>query len=71
MAAPGFDLLVPTARHRDVLEALLAELPHLAGNVLHDSHTAALMREHGISRLCTRDTDFHRFPFLEIVDPVG
>jgi predicted nucleic acid-binding protein len=44
---------------------------YLVGNVLHDTHTAALMREHGISRLCTRDTDFHRFSFLEIVDPVA
>jgi predicted nucleic acid-binding protein len=49
---------------------VLAELPHLAGNILHDSHTAILMREHGIRRICTRDTDFHRFPFLEVIDPL-
>lgn len=28
------------------------------------------MREHGVSRICTRDTDFHRFPFLSVVDPL-
>jgi hypothetical protein len=28
------------------------------------------MREHGIRRIITRDTDFHRFPFLEPVDPL-
>jgi len=27
------------------------------------------MREHGIRRIYTRDTDFHRFPFLEPIDP--
>ena len=27
------------------------------------------MREHGIRRIYTRDVDFHRFPFLEVVDP--
>jgi uncharacterized protein len=27
------------------------------------------MREHGISRIVTRDRDFHRFPFLTVVDP--
>ena len=43
---------------------------HLAGNLLHDSYTAILMREHGIRRICTRDTDFHRFPFLEVIDPL-
>jgi len=29
------------------------------------------MREHGIRRIVTRDTDFHRFPFLESFDPVA
>ena len=47
---------------------MIAELPWLAGNLLHDAHTAILMREHGIRRICTRDTDFHRFAFLEVVD---
>lgn len=28
------------------------------------------MREHGLRRIYTRDADFHRFPFLEVVDPV-
>jgi hypothetical protein len=32
------------------------------------SHTAILMREHGIREIYTRDTDFHRFPFLRVVD---
>lgn len=36
---------------------------------MHVAHTAVLMREHGIERIFTRDTDFHRFPFLETVDP--
>ena len=36
----------------------------------HDAHTAILMREHGIKRIYTRDTDFHRFPFLESVHPL-
>jgi predicted nucleic acid-binding protein len=28
------------------------------------------MREHGIARICTRDTDFNQFPFLEVIDPL-
>lgn len=28
------------------------------------------MREHGIKQICTRDTDFNRFPFLEVIDPL-
>ena len=46
------------------------ELPDIRGNQMHDLHTAVIMREHGVSRICTRDTGFHRFPFLTVVDPV-
>jgi hypothetical protein len=67
----GLGVLVPTDRHRRVLAEVVDELPHLSGNMLHDAHTAVLMREHGIRRICTRDTDFHRFPFLEPVDPLS
>jgi len=45
-------------------------LVYAAGNVNHDAHTAILMREHGIRRICTRDFDFNQFSFLEVVDPL-
>lgn len=70
LASPGIDVLIPSQRHADVASEVFSELPHLAGNILHDTHTAILMREHGIRQICTRDTDFSRFPFLEIVDPL-
>ena len=71
LASPGFELLVATPRHAAVLARTLLELPDLRGNVMHDVHTAVLMREHGVSRICTRDTDFGRFPFLTVVDPLS
>jgi uncharacterized protein len=70
LASPGLSVLVPTQRHPDVASEVFTEFPHLAGSILHDAHTAILMREHGIKQICTRDTDFHRFPFLEVVDPL-
>ena len=70
LASPGLAVLVPTERHPEVAQEVIKEVPHLAGNLFHDAHTAVLMREHGISRICTRDTDFNRFPFLEVIDPV-
>jgi toxin-antitoxin system PIN domain toxin len=70
LASPGLGVLGPTQRHAEVAAQVIAELPHLAGNLFHDAHTAILMREHGIQRIITRDTDFHRFPFLEAVDPL-
>jgi hypothetical protein len=53
-----------------VLQRTIEEVPGLAGSILHDVHTAVLMREHGIRRIVTRDGDFHRFPFLEVIDPL-
>jgi uncharacterized protein len=70
LASPGLAVLVPTRRHADVASEVFTEFPHLAGNILHDAHTAILMREHGIKQICTRDTDFHRFPFIEVIDPL-
>ena len=70
LESPGFEILTPTPRHASVLAQTLEELPDLRGNVLHDLHTAVAMRENGISRICTRDTDFHRFPFLTVIDPM-
>jgi toxin-antitoxin system PIN domain toxin len=71
LQAPGLDILIPTDRHEAVAGAVLRELPHLSGNLMYDAQTAALMREHGITTIYTRDTDFHRFPFLRTVDPVA
>jgi hypothetical protein len=70
LAAPALGVLVPTDRHPAVAAELFKAIPHLGGNLMHDAQTAVLMREHGIRRVFTRDTDFHRFPFLEPVDPV-
>jgi toxin-antitoxin system PIN domain toxin len=69
--SPSLTLLTPTERHALVLAEIAADVPTLAGNIIHDLHTAVLMREHGIRRICTRDTDFHRFPFIEPIDPLN
>lgn len=69
LASPSISVLCAGDRHREILSATLSELPHLAGNIVHDMHTAVLMREHGISRIVTCDSDFHRFPFVDVIDP--
>ena len=71
LESPGFSLLTPTTRHTAVLGRTLAEVPNIRGLRMHDLHTAVLMREHGISRICTRDRDFSLFPFLDVVDPLA
>jgi toxin-antitoxin system PIN domain toxin len=70
LASPALGVLTETDRHAAVAGEVLQSIPRLSGNLFHDTHTAILMREHGIRRICTRDADFHRFPFLEVVDPL-
>lgn len=70
LAAPSLALLTESERHASVLASLVASVPELTGNLVHDAHTAALMLEHGVRTLYTRDTDFHRFPGLEVRDPL-
>jgi predicted nucleic acid-binding protein len=70
LASPGLGVLSPTPRHADVAEQVIREHPDLAGNLFRDTHTVVLMREHGKRRICTRDTDFHRFANLQVVDPL-
>ena len=69
LQSPGLGVIAATERHAAIVAQVLGELPWLAGNILHDAHTAILMREHGIRRVCTRDAAFHRFPFVEVVGP--
>jgi len=70
LQSPGLSMLTPTDRHAAVLAEVMSAVPMITGNLWHDAETAVLMREHGIRRICTRDTDFSRFPFVEIVDPL-
>ena len=71
VASPGLTVLTETERHTDVAAQVVGEVPALRGNLMHDAHTAILMREHGLRRIYTRDMDFHRFPFLEVIDPLA
>ena len=70
LAGSTCGLLVETERHAEVLAELAGRHARVAGNLVHDLHTATLMREHGVSEIWTADMDFHQFPFLRVVDPL-
>jgi toxin-antitoxin system PIN domain toxin len=67
---PGFAILTAEEHHWRHLEDILASLNHPAGNLFFDIRTAALMREHGIRRIYTVDTDFLQFPDVKVVNPL-
>lgn len=70
VGGPNLSILQHGARHPQIAAALALEVPELRGNLVFDAHTVALMREHGIRRIWTRDADFHRFPGIEVLDPL-
>jgi len=39
------------------------------GNLVPDAHLAALLKQHGVRTLFSRDTDFRKFGFLDLRDP--
>jgi len=47
-----------------------AELTAAAGNLVPDAHVATILREHGVRRIYTADTDFRKFDFLEVINPL-
>ena len=71
LASPTVTVLQETPRHAEIAREIVRTIPALRGNIAHDLHIAALLKEHGVRTLCTRDTDFHRFAFLEVVDPLA
>lgn len=72
LASPSNGMLVATPRHQEVAARFVDDHRGiLSGNLLHDAHTVALMVEHGVSRIVTRDADFHRFGGVEVIDPLS
>jgi toxin-antitoxin system PIN domain toxin len=41
------------------------------GNLVPDAHIATILRQHGVRRFYTADTDFKKFGFLEVVNPLA
>jgi toxin-antitoxin system PIN domain toxin len=68
---PKVDVLLETDRHPRFMVEVLSSAPPLRGNMYHDAHIAALMREHGVGTIATADRHFRVFPFLTVVDPTA
>jgi uncharacterized protein len=71
VAVVNFRILSATENHWQILRALVLELGQPSGSIFFDVHTVALMREHGIRRIATADTDFAKFRDLDLINPAG
>lgn len=65
---PHIRLLSEADGFWDVYCSLIDTVP-TRGNLVPDAHLAALLRQHGVRVIYTRDRDFRKFDFLEMRDP--
>jgi len=66
--APAITLLGEGPGHRAHLRNMVTA-GRATGNVAHDAHIAALLREHAVREFWTTDKDFHRFPGIAVRNP--
>lgn len=66
--SPSLTLLGEGPSHAGHLRATISAA-EATGNLVHDAHIAALLREHGVRELLTVDRDFARFPGLKVRNP--
>jgi len=70
LEAENVHVLGAAQGHWTVLGEVLEGLTHPSGNLFFDVRTAVLMREHGVGRIYTTDTDFLQFEGIEVVNPL-
>ena len=58
-----------TLEHLETMATCAKETHRLRGNLVHDFHTAVMMREHGIKEILTFDRDFLAFPWVAVKQP--
>ena len=70
LASQALTVLCSGSHHRSIVQELVETLPELQGQQLHETEIVATMMEHGIRRVVTRDVLFHRYPMVEVIDPL-
>ena len=68
VALPHVRLLSEDDGFLEVYREVSGSFP-VRGNLVPDAHLAAVLRQHGVRTLYTRDADFRKFAFLELRDP--
>jgi hypothetical protein len=52
----------------DVYKHVAGEVP-VRGNLVPDAHVAVILFQHGVRTLYSNDSDFRKFPSLDLRDP--
>ncbi|MDH4470441.1 MAG: PIN domain-containing protein [Verrucomicrobiae bacterium] len=43
---------------------------HVRGNLVPDAHLVAILRQHGVKTIYSTDSDFRKFDFLKVINPL-
>ncbi len=70
LAQPRISRIDPGPHHLELFREICEEAAPVAGSFVFDCRIAAIMREHGVDRIATRDTSFRRIPGITVVDPL-
>ncbi len=65
---PHVRLLAEEEGFLEIYREVTGSFP-VRGNLVPDAHLVALLKQHGVRTLYTRDGDFRKFPFLDVRDP--
>ena len=68
VALPHVRLLAEEDGFLEVYREMTGSFP-VRGNLVPDAHLAALLKQRGVRTLYTRDADFRKFSFLQVLDP--
>jgi len=68
VALPRVRLLAEDEGFLEMYREVTGSFP-VRGNLVPDAHLAALLKQHGVRTLYTRDSDFRKFTFLDVRDP--
>jgi len=66
--SPSVIILGEKEKHLQWFRRVIGE-NRVTGNLVFDAHIAALMLEHGVDEIVTRDADFHRFAGIRVINP--
>ena len=43
-------------------------MPSIRGNEIFDARIAMIMKYNGVRKVCTLDSDFRKYDFIEVID---
>lgn len=70
IALPRVMLISETSGFARTFQAATHGL-NIRGNLVPDAHIASLLRQHGVTRIYTADSDHRKFGFLEVINSLA